>query len=571
MEEIVERLQQIELFSQVKERDLERIAGLFARRQFDRDDYVTHQGEAGDALYVLQAGAATVWRMDSRGVERLVDQLKPGDYFGVTGLFLDEPRDTSVKVSEGSVVLMLTRASLTDYLEQHRAVRKALLVPEEIRRRLEAPRFDWMAADEYVVFYASKSRWVLLWGELVPMLLLSALITATVAMLAIPLLSIILAVVAAVGGLGWVILRWMDWRNDYYVVTNKRVFSHESRLPALQVTVDQAPLHQIQNVNLLKPTPLAQALNYGSLILQTAGRTTGSITFHQVDDPADCQQAVFELVEKTKSLVKSSERAAIREAIAEQLDPREPADKPAEEFEPERSYYVSGQATWDMGEAPTPSVPEDEIEVEPWLVVLGQRFNALLPHFREQVGDVVIWHKHPFILIKRTWIPALLLLALVSGAILWVSFIGGNSFESVVLILFVGCCLDLFWLFWRYEDWRNDIFQMTASHILDIDRLPLGFRESRRQAALEQVQNINVDIPNLWARIFNYGNVMIETAGSTGDLTFEWVMQPRAVQAEIFDRIESMRVQQRKEETERRRQEMAEWFAVYHQIQTERS
>ena len=148
---------------------------------------------------------------------------------------------------------------------------------------------------------------------------------------------------------------------------------------------------------------------------------------------------------------------------------------------------------------------------------------------------------------------------------MWAAF-AWPSFGTVVLVLFVVWCVGLFWFFWSYEDWRNEIFQMTASHIVDIDRLPLGLRESRRQAALEQIQNINVDIPNIWARLFNYGNVVIETAGATGDLTFEWVMRPRAVQAEIFEHIEELRAKQRAEEREQRRTEMAEWFAVYHQM-----
>ena len=122
---------------------------------------------------------------------------------------------------------------------------------------------------------------------------------------------------------------------------------------------------------------------------------------------------------------------------------------------------------------------------------------------------------------------------------------------------------------WRYEDWRNDLFQMTQSHLIDIDRLPLGFRESRRQASLDQVQNINAEIPNLWARLFNYGNVIIETAGPTGDLTFEWVMRPQAVQAEIFGRMEAIRDRRQAEETEQRREEMAQWFSVYHQMREE--
>ena len=111
---------------------------------------------------------------------------------------------------------------------------------------------------------------------------------------------------------------------------------------------------------------------------------------------------------------------------------------------------------------------------------------------------------------------------------------------------------------------------MTPTHLIDIDRLPLGFRESRRQAALEQVQNINALVPNLWARLFNYGNVIVETAGPTGDLVFEWVARPQAIQAEIFRRIEAMREERRAEERKQKGDEMARWFSVYNRMKEER-
>lgn len=166
---------------------------------------------------------------------------------------------------------------------------------------------------------------------------------------------------------------------------------------------------------------------------------------------------------------------------------------------------------------------------------------------------------------KAILVPALIIAGTsVLGVV--AAVVGWDSFSSLVIILFIVWCLSLFWVLWRYEDWRNDIFQMTPSHIVDIDRLPLGFRESRRQAALEQIQNINVDIPNAWARLFNYGNVVIETAGPAGDLTFEWVVRPRSVQAEVFQHIEAMRAKQREEEREQRRAELAKWFAVYNEL-----
>ena len=195
--------------------------------------------------------------------------------------------------------------------------------------------------------------------------------------------------------------------------------------------------------------------------------------------------------------------------------------------------------------------------------------NLFIPRFRVEKNGTVTWFKHPFILIRQTWKPLLLTLLTMAGAIAWV-ITGGTRPDLIILALLVVWCVGLLWLFWQYEDWHNDVFRMTPTHLIDIDRLPLGFRESRRQAPLEQVQNINAVTPNLWARLFNYGNVIIETAGPSGDLIFEWVIRPQAVQAEIFARIEAMREQRRAEEQKRKSEEMARWFSIYNRMKEER-
>jgi membrane protein YdbS with pleckstrin-like domain len=562
MEEVVEHLRQIDLFGELRLRHLRLLANLFERVDYDRGDYVTRQGEVGDRFFLLLAGRAVVWHVDSQGVERQVGVLHSGDYFGVTSLFVDEARDATVRVEENSTVFSLTRPQFSEFLEEFPAAREAIAVPEALKERLEARRFKWMTPDEVAVFYANKTRWTLLAAELLPSLIFLVLATVATLIREMAYLPTILTLLAVLIGGGWALLRWQDWRNDYYVVTNKRVVHHESRLPSLQVTIDQAPLYQIQNVNMLMPGPLANWLNFGTLDIQTAGRS-GAVTFRYLDDPERCQQLIFDLLEKERSLLKIGEREAIRDAITQHIQPQQEtpseADEPgAEEASP--ALYSSGEALWDLGEPPAEPPPKVETGT-----TAGERLRSLLPYFRQERGGVITWHKHPFVLLKALWIPSLVLLVPALIGVIW-AIAGWSYFESVLLVLFVVWCIGLFWSLWRYEDWRNEIFQMTPSHIMDIDRLPLGFRESRRQAALEQIQNINVDIPNVWARLFNYGNVVIETAGPAGDLTFEWVMRPRSVQAEIFGRIEALQNEKRAEELEQRRAEMAEWFAIYHQM-----
>ncbi len=561
-EETADKLRQIDLFSRLETGALRRLAALFERAEYSPDDCLTQHGETSTCLHILERGRATAWRMDSSGVEEPVRDLGPGDSFGVAALFLDDASDVTVQITENATVLSLERSRLDQFLDDFPAVRDSLLFPPAIEERLSAPQFDWMTAGEYVVFYSTKSHWALVAAEAAPLFIFLVLTTVASLTRHILHLPVILSALAVLVGGGLALIKWLDWRNDYYVVTDKRVVHHESRLPTLQVTVKQAPLHQVQNVNLLKSGPIAKSFNFGTLDIQTAG-VEGSIVFRYLDDPEQCLKLIFDLLEKTCSLERAVERVAIRRAMEQRFEPQEKPEKETRAETPPPIQYTSGDVVWDIESPPTEL--REKPERQSILVGIARRIGFFLPRFREERGQVVTWHKHPFVLAKAIWTPALILVAALLAGVAWAA-IGGQSFSSVVLVLFLIWCLSLFWLLWRYEDWRNDVFQMTASHIIDIDRLPLGLRESKRQASLEQVQNVNAEIPNAWARLFNYGSVVIETAGAAGDLTFEWVMRPRAVQAEIFQRMEALRATQRAEETERRRTEMADWFSVYDEM-----
>jgi hypothetical protein len=97
---------------------------------------------------------------------------------------------------------------------------------------------------------------------------------------------------------------------------------------------------------------------------------------------------------------------------------------------------------------------------------------------------------------------------------------------------------------------------------VDIERRPLFVSEERREASLGVIQNVNLEIPGFLAAAFDYGDVVIQTAGA-GNFTFNKVPNPHDVQNEIFRRIEAFREAQRQRERRRRQAELAEWFSVY--------
>ena len=70
---------------------------------------------------------------------------------------------------------------------------------------------------------------------------------------------------------GWIGLVIFDWSNDSFHITTRRVIRSEQRFWISQ-NVISAGIQQIQNVAVELPDPLANLLNYGNVVIETAAQ-----------------------------------------------------------------------------------------------------------------------------------------------------------------------------------------------------------------------------------------------------------------------------------------------------------
>src|SRR4051794_3180665 len=89
-----------------------RLASAFLSRSFARGQYLCHEGDPGDSLFVVDDGLVKVVLNAEQGDERVLTTLGPSDVFGELAVLDRGPRSASVIAVQPSSVLVLSRERL---------------------------------------------------------------------------------------------------------------------------------------------------------------------------------------------------------------------------------------------------------------------------------------------------------------------------------------------------------------------------------------------------------------------------------------------------------------------------
>jgi uncharacterized membrane protein YdbT with pleckstrin-like domain len=542
---LANQLKQVPLFAELRRDDLKAVAELAQRAQYAAGSKICYQGRPGLTAYFVESGELRILHVDPQGIEQEVGRLKPGDYFGETSLLLGEPSDATVEVVEDATLLYLNKDDFDPLLDERPSILRSLNMRPEVARKRQARHFKWQEPDEVIILSLHRHNAILVHTLASPVFALVMIVLACGYWFLRTGTTLALTVGAILGAIPLLLIAYLaaDHWDDIYIVTTRRVVRRE-RVPLVRETRIEAPLRTIQNIQESQEGPLAQLFDFGDLIIETAGER-GHVAFREVPDPARVRYVIFEQIRRVQAGAKAEERAAIREAMQQHFS-LQPEEKQAQEQEPPSSKR------------------RFKLTPPKWLLVPFRVLGYFVPSLRQEHGDTVTWRKHWITLLGPIAPPTLLGIAVTGLAIY---LVGQEQIsEALVLIIYGTIAVTLFsWWLWKFDDWQNDIYQVTATRIIDVERRPFYLREERREASLSMIQNISLEIHGILGKLLNYGSVTIETAGA-GAFTFDYVKDPRGVQAEIFRRVEAFQRQQQQEAAEGRRNELLDWFAVYDQI-----
>jgi CRP/FNR family cyclic AMP-dependent transcriptional regulator len=112
----VQVLRSSPLFDMLSPPEIEILAELSRQRRFAAGEAVFHEGEQGDALFVLARGAVEV----VSGKDRLLAVLEAPEAFGEMSLVDREVRSATVRAKSDCVALQLTAENFTAFRKRSR-------------------------------------------------------------------------------------------------------------------------------------------------------------------------------------------------------------------------------------------------------------------------------------------------------------------------------------------------------------------------------------------------------------------------------------------------------------------
>lgn len=541
---LAEFLRQVPLFSDLKTSDLEALAASANREEYQPGAVLYHQSDADNSAYVIYSGEVALTHIDPQGAPNEVGTKGVGALLGESSLLLGEPHDVAVRAVVDTTAIVFTRSDFQKVSNQNPGLMGRLKPKDENLRKINAPHFEWQGEGEVVVVFVREHIWSWIRSMFIPTgLLVLAAATAGLISQISQLLAILFGSVALLLLMGLIFYIVIDWRNDFYVVTNTRLV-HVDEIPLLRKKRDEAPLSAVSEIQFARNSVIAHLLDFGDLRVETF---SGAVGMKDIAHPDQIKNLIQREIERVKARARGSERSAIRKELQRRIIAQE-GGLPEEEAGPK---IVTTR-------------PSSRI-------IFGGILRYFFPPLREIQGDTIIWRKHWIVLWRKTWLPLLLTVGVGWAIVNWwnrwfpFGFLPDNIWW-LWPIVFGGFFA---WWLWRFEDWRNDQYILTSTRIIDIERVPFFMSERRREAALSRIQTTELKVPTFLARTLRYGNLTIRVPGAS--IEFNSIKDPANAQAEVNKRLAEFTKRVADNESRGRRTELSDWFAAYDQIRQPQS
>lgn len=536
-EQLLPFLKQRQIFKSFEEEDLDQIADRLQEKVLSGGELLFEVGHIADALYIIYSGNIRTWK-DDNGQEIEVSILETGDKIGVESMLFNRYRAVNAAALEKTTLLALELEDFEWMLHTYPETAEILTLLANSRQQARHQSFPWLHKRE-AIHIITRRHPARLWMDLVLPIILGLFSTAIIVYLGIvPGLSMVATIIGwtfLIFALLWMVWEFLDWRNDYFIITNQRVVWLEQVI--LQGTSRrEAPLAAVQSVD-VQTNQIGRILGYGNVLVRTF-TGTGSMKLTDVNHPKQFMGMIEELLlrvrAKTQVTYEEKLRYSVRQSLGMELE------------EVEDPVF----------HAETPEEPH-------------RRIGFLQTREVSPDGRTIIYHRHWWVLLIKVWYLLFLVVGLLSLlGIAWTNnyTILGITFPltTFYFLWFVGFSITGGALVYNYLDWQNDIYMINKDDmIIDAEKKPFG-EEISRSAPIRNIISLEHNRVGILRLLMNFGNVKVVVADTT--LDFVDVHNPAQVQQDIYYRQEQIKMQSEADEMEEDRKHIAKWLRAYHEV-----
>ena len=138
--ELLQFLRTIDLFHFFSDEELAAFLAKAREMQVAKGDVLFHEGEPGQDMYIVLRGMVKIFRGN-----RVIDVIKPGDYFGEMAIIENQPRSASVAALEESLLLQVPLAVFHEYFSRQPKSLVAMMrtLSQRVRRDLHILGHDY--------------------------------------------------------------------------------------------------------------------------------------------------------------------------------------------------------------------------------------------------------------------------------------------------------------------------------------------------------------------------------------------------------------------------------------------
>ncbi len=333
-------LAKLPIFDRLTDEEVEALAGISREFSFENGSIIAYQRDVVDCFYLVKSGRLYAQQVGKNGEIRDSKTYESGDYFQEIWLFEQDSHPYTIRGTENGRLLTISQQDFLTFLKNHPDSFNGLEPLHEndklvaglseeawamaVRTSVKADKTSKsveLMPEELVEFYTRRSKWYLLVRMILPVAgmfvaigLAGVLLIGngfgekyTLANWGISILALITPIIL-------IIFRLLDWRNDYFVITNKHLTHHEFELTKLRSNVNKIPIDQIQSISTLKPSFFANFFNYGTARITTSSQT-GSIYFDNIDNPTRITETLVRLQKHSQELTEGLIQAAMRNSL----------------------------------------------------------------------------------------------------------------------------------------------------------------------------------------------------------------------------------------------------------------